>query len=73
MRGGVVTVATRTVADKREWDMVGSFRVVPGWRKVRAALLSGRRRGGVRLRRAGGRAVRPCPAVLMVMCTTVPP
>jgi len=27
----VVTVATRTVADKREWDMVGSFRVVPGW------------------------------------------
>ena len=35
VRGGVVTVATRTVADKREWDMVGSFRVVPGWRKGR--------------------------------------
>jgi len=31
MRDGVVTVATRTVADRREWDMVGSFRVVPGW------------------------------------------
>jgi hypothetical protein len=35
VRGGVVTVATRTVADKRVWDMVGSFRVVPGWRKGR--------------------------------------
>ena len=73
VRGGVVTVATRTVADKREWDMVGSFRSFrdgekPGQRCCRVGEGAACARGA-----RGGRAVRPCPAVLMVMCTTVPP
>jgi len=73
VRGGVVTVATRTVADKREWDMVGSFRSFrdgekPGQRCCRVGEGAACARGA-----RGGRAVRPCPAVLMVLCTTVPP
>ena len=55
VRGGVVTVATRTVADKREWDMVGSFRVVPGWGKVGSACAAGSVKGG------GAAAVRTAP------------
>jgi hypothetical protein len=46
VRGGVLTVATRTVADKREWDTVGSFRVVPGWGKVGSACAAGSLKGG---------------------------
>ena len=63
VRGGVVTVATRTVADKRVWDMVGpsgSFR--DGEKVGSACVLSGRWRVAVRPLRAGRprREALPC-------------